>query len=72
MNKILSLFLLDIGQRAHYLIYKELLQVNKEGQNTKFDQGYKDNSQIHTQTQICTHKRPINILKSLIYPELVE
>lgn len=72
MNKISSLFLLDIGQRAHYLLYKELLQVSKEGQNTKFDQGYENSFQIHTHTQICTHKKPNNILKSLIYPKLVE
>lgn len=48
MNKISSLFLLDIGQRAYSLIYKELLKISKEGQSTKC-------SQTHTRT-LKTHQ----------------
>lgn len=61
------LILPNVGQRAHYLIYEELLQISKEGQNTKLDQGYEDSSQIYTHTWKYTHKRPINIFKYLIH-----
>lgn len=44
MSKIQSLDIghrtKDIGQSIYALIYKELLKGSREGQNTKYDQGY--------------------------------